>query len=148
MEAMARFCNYGRNHKVKMEQRKIKRDKEEQNMLSKLFRPKIIKNYKSSQEKSREDFKRQNGAKSVNTYNYFSRNDNHSYDNGLSLDFGKQLNEDKSVGSNMNYTTGPGKAMPFKLKQAQSFDDEETQKNSESNNALTQNKTLDLRINN
>lgn len=106
-------------------------------MLKKLFKPKIIKNYQTKANHSRNDKpRRKTAAKSVNTntYNYFSRNDGNSYENGLSIDFGKALNEDRTTESNLNYTTNPLK--PFKSKQAQSYndDDDDTQKNSDINN--------------
>ena len=119
-------------------------------MLKKLFKPKIIKNYKTAANRSREATLNRNKAKSVNTYNYFSRNDCMSYFNdGLSIEFAKQINEDNAVESNLNYLTNPLK--PFKLKQAQSFNDEDTQKNSEQNNNISnlhnQSRTFDLRCN-
>ena len=65
------------------------KEKEEKDMLKKMFKPKI-NNYKTNANISRNDQPKRNGAaKSVNTYNYFSRNDCMSYDNGLSIDFAK-----------------------------------------------------------
>lgn len=66
------------------------KEKEEEDMLKKMFKPKIIKNYKTITNNSRNGLKRRKGAaKSVNTYNYFSRNEGNSYENGLSIDFAK-----------------------------------------------------------
>ena len=47
-EALTRFNNYEQDHKAKMQLLKLKKDEEEAKMLKKMFKPKIIKNYKSS----------------------------------------------------------------------------------------------------
>lgn len=64
-------------------------------MLKKLFKPKIIKNYKSSAASSTQATQTANNrrkqAKSVNTYNYFSRNDGDSMQQTHSLNQGADL---------------------------------------------------------
>lgn len=55
-----------------------------------MFKPKIISNYKTNCKNSRNNQQKRNAAaKSVNTFNYHSRNDCMSYENGISIDFAK-----------------------------------------------------------
>lgn len=89
-------------------------------MLKKMFRPKIIKNYKSSKSSINGDGgKHRKNAKSVNTYNNMSRNDANETIRQcaeiLSLDFKYKINEDNTAESQMHMTTAPKRANKYKI---------------------------------